>query len=226
MAALCPTTKYGCRYKVNLSIEVVNALLLLLPGFMSGQIYYSLFRVIEVSPFRRTLEAIIFSFILYLCVSPFFEWEPLAQVLSNDGVVKYRFSDSISYTVVSLVGVVLIPLIIGFCYFNDHIHRLLRKLTITTKSSRGNTWNDVLASQERYVVVILKDGRRIRGYPTMFSDDPSEGYLYLYNPAWLNDDKENDSDPDYIESYCHGYLLNRDNIDLIGFTLDDGETLN
>ena len=59
----------------------------------------------------------------------------------------------------------------------------------------------------------------------MFSTDPEEGFLYLYNPAWVNDDKENEDDPDYIESNCHGFLLNRDNIDLIEFTLDPGENL-
>ncbi len=59
----------------------------------------------------------------------------------------------------------------------------------------------------------------------MFSTDPDEGFVYLYNPAWVNDDKKVNEDPDYIESNCHGFLLNRENIDLIEFTLDPGETL-
>jgi len=59
----------------------------------------------------------------------------------------------------------------------------------------------------------------------MFSTDPNEGYIYLYNPAWINDDKKDEKEPDYIESNCHGFLLNRDNIDLIEFTLEPGETL-
>ncbi|MEA3276353.1 MAG: DUF6338 family protein, partial [Pseudomonadota bacterium] len=113
----------------------------------------------------------------------------------------------------------------GFVYFNDHLHGLLRRLKITTKTSRSNTWNDAFVTQDRYVIVTLKDGRRIRGYPTMFSNDPAEGFVYLYNPAWVNDDKSDDAELDYYESNCHGFLLNRDNIDLIEFTLDPGETL-
>jgi hypothetical protein len=75
------------------------------------------------------------------------------------------------------------------------------------------------------VIVSLKDGRRVRGYPIMFSTDPDEGFLYLYNPAWVNDDKKDDNEPDYFESRCHGFLLNRNNMELIEFTLDDGEVL-
>jgi hypothetical protein len=121
--------------------------------------------------------------------------------------------------------VILIPIVVGFLYFNDYLHFVLRKLKITTKTSRANTWNDAFLTQNRYVIVTLKDGRRIRGYPTMFSTDPEEGFVYLYNPAWVNDDKSKDDDPDYIESNCHGFLLNRENIDLIEFTLDPGEIL-
>ena len=60
----------------------------------------------------------------------------------------------------------------------------------------------------------------------MFSTDPEEGYLYLYNPAWVNDDKSDVDAQDYIESNCHGFLINRDNMELIEFTLDPGEVLN
>ncbi|BAZ93875.1 uncharacterized protein FOKN1_1479 [Thiohalobacter thiocyanaticus] len=102
---------------------------------------------------------------------------------------------------------------------------MLRKLKITTKTSRANTWNDTFQTQDRYVIVTLKDGRRIRGYPTMFSTDPEEGFVYLYNPAWVNDNKSDIEEPDYIESNCHGFLVNRDNLDLLEFTLDPGETL-
>ena len=61
----------------------------------------------------------------------------------------------------------------------------------------------------------------------MFSSDPEEGFVYLYNPAWVNDDRGvADDTPDYFESNCHGFLLNRENMDLIEFTLDPGEVLN
>jgi len=211
---------------MSLTVEALNILLLLLPGFLSGQIFYSFFNSGDVSVSRRILDALLFSFVIYLFVSSFVLWAPLAQVVSSDGALSYSFSENVNLIWLSLVGVVAVPVIIGFLYFNDHVHAALRRLKITTKTSRSSTWNDVFLTQDRYVIITLKDGRRIRGYPIMFSTDPEEGFLYLYNPAWVNDDKDRDCDLDYFESNCHGFLLNRENMDLIEFTLDPGEVLN
>jgi hypothetical protein len=213
---------------MTLTVEALNILLLLLPGLLSGQIFYSLFKLGEVPVPRRVLDALLFSFVVYLIVSAFFPWEPLAQVKSTvttGGSLTFFFSNSRRVIALSCVGVICFPIIAGFLYFNDYVHTVLRKLKITTKTSRDNTWNDAFLTQNRYVIVTLKDGRRIRGYPTMFSTNPEEGFVYLYNPAWVNDNKNSVDDPDYFESNCHGFLLNRDNIDLIEFTLDPGEVL-
>jgi hypothetical protein len=210
---------------MDLTVEALNILLLLLPGFLSGQVLYSFFRVEEVAVSKRILDALLFSFVIYLSISVFVVWEPLAQVKSVDGSLVYLFSSNSNLIWGSLGSVVFVPMLIGFFYFNDHIHTLLRKLKITTKTSRANTWNDAFLTQNRHIVVTLKDGRRVRGYPTMFSTDPNEGFIYLFNPAWINDAKASEGDSDYIESNCHGFLLNRENIDLIEFTLDAGEAL-
>ena len=162
---------------------------------------------------------------VYLLVSLLADWEPLAQVSRSGGKLSYQFSSNPKVILISLAAVISIPVFGGFIYFNDHLHRLLRKLKITTKTSRSNAWNHAFVTQDRYVIVTLKDGRRILGYPTMFSNDPEEGFVYLYNPAWVNDDKSHDEEPDYFESICYGFLLNRDNIDLIEFTLDPAERL-
>lgn len=211
---------------MTLSIEALNILLLLMPGFLSGQIFYSFFRSGEASVSRRVLDALLFSFVIYLLVSSFMPWEPLAQVVSSEGSLSYLFSANAKIIWFSFGLIVCVPVLVGFLYFNDHAHTVLRKLKITTKTSRANTWNDAFLTQNRHVIITLKDGRRIRGYPTMFSTDPEEGFVYLYNPAWVNDGKDSDDSPDYFESNCHGFLLNRENMDLIEFTLDPGETLN
>jgi hypothetical protein len=211
--------------KLTLTIEALNILLLLLPGFMSGQIFYSLFQVGNVSVPKRLLDALLFSFVIYMLVSLFVSWEPLAYVKADSGQLEYEFNKNNTIIWLSIAAIILVPIVVGFFYFSDSVHAILRKLNVTTKTSRTNTWNDAFLTQDRYVIVTLKDDRRIRGYPTMFSTDPEEGVLYLYNPAWVNDDKEKEDEPDYIESNCHGFLLNRDNIDLIEFTLNPEETI-
>ena len=210
---------------MTLSLEALNVLLLLLPGFISGQILYSIFGPDDISPMKRILDAVMLSFIINLLVPLMVSWEPLAYVKSGTFGLEYYFSKNIRVIYVSLTLIIALPLTIGYVYYNDYIHSLLRRLQITTKSSRQNTWNDTFLSNNRYVVVSLKDGRRIRGYPLMVSTDPKDGYIYLYNPAWVNDDKTSEEEPNYFESNCHGFLLSRENIDLIEFTLEAGETL-
>lgn len=210
---------------MTLTIEALNILLLLLPGFMSGQFFYSLFQVGDVSFSKRVLDALLFSFVIYMIVSLFVTWEPLAYVKSDLGRIEYVFNRNKTIILLSLTAIIFVPIVVGFFYFSDLVHTILRKMNLTTKTCRTNTWNDAFLSQNRYVVVTLKDGSRVRGYPTMFSTNPEEGFIYLYNPAWVNDDKEINDERDYIESNCHGFLLNRSNIDLIEFTLDPGETL-
>lgn len=210
---------------MTLTIEALNILLLLLPGLMSGQIFYSFFQTGEVAVPKRLLDALLFSFVTYLLVSAFIPWEPLAQVRLTSGRLEYVVTENNKIIWLSFAIILLIPVIVGLLYHSDIIHTALRKCKITTKTSRKNTWNDAFLTQDRYVIVSLKDGRRVRGYPTMFSTDPQEGFVYLYNPAWVNDNKEKENDPDYLESCCHGFLLNRDNLELIEFTLNPGETL-
>ncbi len=192
---------------------------------MAGQIYFSIYKISEVSVSERLLSAISYSFLIYLLCNVFVSWEPLAYAISTEEKIQFVFSTKLSVIVLTLILTVFMPLSIGFIYFSDKFHGLLRLFNITTKTSRGNTWNDAFATQDRRVIVTLKDETRVRGYPTMFSTDPEEGYLYLFDPVWVNDNKEDKNDPDYLETNCHGFLVNRDNIDLIEFTLDEGEEL-
>jgi hypothetical protein len=210
---------------MSLTVEALNIMLLLLPGFMSGQIFYSIYQTGEVTASKRTLDALVFSFLIYLITALFTKWEPLSKVEVADGNFDFIVNSDNKLILITILFIIVLPIIIGAIYHSDIFHCILRKCRVTTKTSRKNTWNDAFLTQDRYVIVTLKDKRRIRGYPTMFSTDPEEGFLYLFNPAWVCDEKESETDADYLEKYCRGFLLNRDNIELIEFTLDPGEIL-
>lgn len=209
---------------MKLSVEALNIILLLIPGLLSSQIFYSTFQVRNVSAQKRVLDAVLFTFVIYALVSTFVQWDPVAQVKANPEQIEYIFTTNNNLIFTTLAILILLPLLVGFIYYKDILHGILRKAGITTQTSRLNTWNDAFHTQDRYIIITMKDGRRVRGYPHMFSTDPEEGFIYLYNPAWVNDDKI-EGESDYIESHCHGFLLNRDNIELIEFTLNPGETL-
>ena len=191
---------------MNLSLEALNILLLLLPGLISGQILYSIFGPDDIVPMKRILDAVMLSFAINLLISLLVTWEPLAFVKSGAYGLEYSFTKNVRLISISVLIIITLPVMLGYVYYNDYIHSFLRRLRITTKSSRQNTWNDSFLSSNRYVIVSLKDGRRIRGYPLMVSTDPKDGFIYLYNPAWVNDDKASEEEPNYFESNCHGFL--------------------
>ena len=67
--------------------------------------------------------------------------------------------------------------------------------------------------QRRYLVVTFADGRRLLGWPEYYSNDTTEGLLYVSDPAWIGGDDE------YTDLNVHGMLLtNKDRIESIVFT--------
>ncbi len=211
---------------MKLSIEAINILLLLLPGLVSSQIFYSIMGCGEkVTASKRVYDSVIFSFVSYILLAIFVTWSPMLQVTEVKGVLNYTFVNDRCLVVGNLITMLSLPLLAGAILHNDCFHHILRLLKITTKSSRPNTWSDVFLSEDRHVIIHLKDERRIRGYPTRFSTDSEEGYIYLFNPAWINDDRQQEDAPVYIETGAHGILVNKAEIDLIEFTLNPEETL-
>jgi hypothetical protein len=197
---------------------------LLLPGLVSSQIFYSILgQGKEVSASTRIYDAIIFSFISYLAVSMITPWSPILQVHETQGTLNYAFSGDRALVFYNLLTMIFIPILLAGVMHNDLFHKVLRLLRVSSKTSRQNTWSDVLLAEDRFIVVYLKDERRIRGYPTKFSADPQEGYIYLFNPAWVNDERQKEGDPAYIEIGAHGILVNKSEIDLIEFALNPGE---
>ena len=210
---------------MKLTLEVFNILLLLLPGLVASQVFYSTAGIEERKLPDRIIDSIIYSFIIYLLIGIIFEWKPLIYVRQSEGGIVYTLCNNRTLILSNLILMIIVPLIIAAFYHNDIYMKLLRKLKITTKSSRPNTWADVFISHDRYIVAHLKDGRRVRGYPSRFSTDPEEGFVYLFNPAWINDDHENEDETDYFETNAHGFLVNRSEIELIEFTLNPNESL-
>ena len=62
-------------------------------------------------------------------------------------------------------------------------------------------------------VVSGRDGRQLFGWPHYYSNFPEEGLLYLYDPAWIDDDGN------YVDLGAHGIVLTKkDGIEAIIFT--------
>lgn len=199
---------------MKITYETINLLMLLIPGLISGSIYALLLRRSKdsISALERMIESLIFTFLIYVLVSLTYKWEPLAQTIKTAGEITYKLSSNNNLILLTLAYMILIPAFWGAIVHYDFHMRLFRLLKLTDRTSRDTAWDDVFIDEKkRYLTIHLKDERRISGWPTYYSNNKEEGFVYLTKAAWITEKNK------YIETGSHGLLIDKENIDLIEF---------
>lgn len=171
--------------------EALGILLLPLPGFSCAYVVQRLAGRPKQTELDKIIEALLFSFILYLVVSPFFGYSfPLTwKTSSADGTVRYTIQLDWPY-LASLAGLALLTTIAYSANLNrDWVLRLLRKLGITQRTARNSIWNDAFQDiPSSYVLVQLSGDRSLIGYLRYYSDEAEEASLFLEDAAWIVDE--------------------------------------
>jgi len=199
---------------MEVTLETLNILVVLLPGFVSSTILNMLIVRKPKGNLSKLIEALVFSFLIYVTIVGVAGVDPMGVAEGQGAVAASRGSQiSPRFLVATTLAALLLPLILGFLATNDLHMRVLRYCRITAKTSRATTWLDVFMDQERYVIVNLRDGRRVFGWPMYFADNQEDSTLYLFNPAWVNEDRT------YTPLDIHGlFLVERGSIESIEFT--------
>jgi hypothetical protein len=199
---------------MDISFETLTVLSFLIPGFIS----VFLFRHLVYRPDKEIgyfiVEALIYSFVIYSLAGTILDYAPVTLQEVTTGEKKtYSVTFVTSALFVLLAISVAIPLFFALILNNDYATSFLRKLKITTVSSRANTWLDAFSAQKCYVIVNTVDGKRIFGWPMWYSNSPKDGYIYLYDPSWI------DSEQKFVPTGLHGlFLVKKNSIDYIEFT--------
>ena len=174
------------------TIEALGVLLLLLPGFSCAYLVQRLAVRPKQTELDKVIEALLFSFVLYLVVSPFFSYSlPLSwQIKPIAGIEQYSFQLNWPY----LALLAALALATGVLYSanlnNDWLLRLLRKFRITQRTARNAIWNDAFQDiPSSYVLVQLSRDRSIVGYLRYYSDEPEDASLFLEDAAWIVDEE-------------------------------------
>ena len=174
------------------TIEALGVLLLLLPGFSCAYLVQRLAVRPKQTELDKVIEALLFSFVLYLVVSPFFSYSlPLSwQIKPIAGIEQYSFQLNWPY----LALLAALALATGVLYSanlnNDWLLRLLRKFRITQRTARNAIWNDAFQDiPSSYVLVQLSRVRSIVGYLRYYSDEPEDASLFLEDAAWIVDEE-------------------------------------
>ncbi len=141
-----------------------------------------------MSPFERTVQALIYTGIVQAVVLVFRE----LMFLFGTKCCFGEWTDNVAF-VTSITFAVLFGLLFSASANNNWFHPLLQKWRITKQPSYPSEWFSALTENQRYVVLHLTGSRRIFGWPYEWPNHCDSGHFVLTNASWLSD--ENDTTP-------------------------------
>jgi hypothetical protein len=153
---------------MSLSFDAVTILVILLPGFLCARIFQWLCVRPEQSEMDKVVEALLFSFLVYVSFMAVF------------GKVQLTRKHALWLFLLS----VIIAVISSTVWKHDWLGAALRKAHVTNRTSRPSVWNDVFDNYGGYALVELADGRLVLGWIHYFSDHPPAA-LFLRDAAWV-----------------------------------------
>jgi len=175
----------------DVGLEALSVLLILLPGFLCARIVQALCVRASQTELDKVVEALLYSFVIYVVFALFVGGAPLALHVESVGEAKRYTIETKPRALLMLAGVALaLSLLVSLSTTQDLHGRLLRRLRITQRSARSSVWSDVFHLLGGYVQVELADGRNILGWLRYYSDKPEESSLYLEDASWIGPDRK------------------------------------
>ena len=124
--------------------EAIAVLVILLPGFFAARIEQRLTVNPEQKEFDKTVEALIYSFFIYVVFATITHSFPISVTIDKQGTTaNYSVhADPLRLALLALIAVVL-PTAVSFASNNDLFGRFFRWIQATRRTWRSSTWGDV-----------------------------------------------------------------------------------
>lgn len=158
----------------ELSKDVVALLQYLAPGFIMAWVYYGLTSHAKPSQFERVVQALIFTVVIQAFV---LGERALAEAIGTK--ISFGPWSASSQLVASLLTALGLGFLVSGVVNGDAFHRIVRNLGISTRSGHPCEWFGIFAEYPRYVVLQLKDGSRIYGWPNVWPSESDKGHFFI-----------------------------------------------
>lgn len=172
------------------SIISLQIILMLLPGFLTLAIKNGLFATKDKAGVDKIVEAIAFSLVdygVYVLISTSLGLSLIRVQIQKEAVQLTGLN--IQNILLILAIAILIGVLVATLLERGWLYKILRKLKITYLTGRIAVWNDVFSSYRKiWVLVHLKDGRKVIGWPKYYSEVSTRRELFLAEAAWMTDD--------------------------------------
>lgn len=168
----------------ELSKDVVALLQYLAPGFLVAWVYFGLTSHIKPSQFERVVQAVIFTVAIQaiVVIEKIFaeyvgrQWGSLGEWTTESDLIA------------SLATAVVFGICISALTNIDAFHALARKLKLSTRSGHPGEWHAAFCDHPCYVVLQLKDGTRLYGWPSRWPSESSTGHFFIENVTRVAND--------------------------------------
>ena len=187
-----------------MSVHLINLLQYLLPGLVAAAMFYGLTPHSKPAPFERIISALVFTFFV-TATGEAASWIPL-------------LSDSAKTSVALLIIAVVIGGAAAVCANYDIPHCWLRNLRLTDQMGGPSEWSAAFSDRKgTYIILNLKDGRRIVGWPEVWPDSPRGGHFLLTDYEWI----ENGGESSKKRTGDSSILINAESVDMVEFIVSN-----
>lgn len=159
----------------ELSKDVVALLQYLAPGFLVAWVYFGLTSHAKPSQFERVVQALVFT----VAVQAIVVMEQWVAEFIGKNWVSFGAWNSASNLIASLLSALALGISFSAISNNDGAHGLARKLKLSTRSGHPGEWYGAFCDFPRFIVLQMKDGTRIYGWPSRWPSDPSNGHFFV-----------------------------------------------
>lgn len=185
--------------------QALSLLLSLLPGLIASEIIYALTVREKKEIVERVIQALVHTFAIYALWQGVVLLQETLAAYAWERIYGGSYVPSKSDSAGSFIGLALCALLWGlgaaWAVNTDCLHRLLQRLGVTASSSHPSQWYTAFywTRGKRYIVVHLKDGRRLFGWPKLWPNDPKDGHLFMLEACWLRVDEDHEKNkPDRL----------------------------
>lgn len=163
----------------------LTLILQFVPGFIAAAIFYTMTAHPKTTEFERVVQALIFTVLLKAGLFP------IRSLLLWWGKSCFSVSRWSQDAELTWMVILAVPLGLIFAWFANHDtgHHWARHFKLSTRTSYPSEWYGAFTRNgERWIILHMKEGRRLYGWPEEWPDQSDKGHFVIDQPEWVMDD--------------------------------------
>ena len=176
------------------SSEIVSVFIFLLPGFVAAAVFYSFTAYPKPNEFGQVVHALAFTMVGQLIAGSI-------QLLATALGASDPWPASLEIIVPTL-SAVAVALLTAYLSNKDFTHKAFRRIGLTRETANPAWYSSFANNTDCYVVLHLKDERRLFGWPEEWPSHPGQGHFRIKEAIWLDDDNPGSQHENRREIYA------------------------